>query len=112
MIRIVYCPDGQPVSDFDAESWIHNILLQLEAGHDQTHKVSTSLPIHLIKLQVALGLIPADQVVFVAQDQDILVNQYGAILDWPTGFADILGRTAEQTLRAAILKKQKEHSEL
>lgn len=38
----------------------------------------------------------------------VVVNQYGAITDWPEGFFDQSQREAEEILKAAILKKKQE----
>ncbi len=38
--------------------------------------------------------------------REVVVNEYGAIPDWPEGFFDQSQREAEEILRAAMLKKQ------
>jgi predicted ATPase len=38
--------------------------------------------------------------------REVLVNEYGAIPDWPEGFFDQSQDEAEQILRAASLKRQ------
>jgi len=40
--------------------------------------------------------------------RDVVVNNYGAILDWPEGFFDQSQREVEEIIRFGMLKKQKE----
>lgn len=44
----------------------------------------------------------------VSSFQEVEVNKYGAIIDWPTGFFDQSQREAEEILRAAMTKKKQE----
>jgi predicted ATPase len=43
--------------------------------------------------------------------RDVIVNNYGAILDWPEGFFDQSQREVEEIIRFGMLKKQKERKD-
>jgi predicted ATPase len=55
------------------------------------------------------------KIYFVEKPQDtssfreVVVNDYGAIVDWPEGFFDQSQRESEEILRAAMNKKKKQH---
>ena len=38
--------------------------------------------------------------------REVVVNDYGAIQEWPSGFFDQSQREAEEILRAAMLKRK------
>ena len=40
--------------------------------------------------------------------REVTINEYGAIMDWPVGFFDQSPREAEEILRAAMAKKQRQ----
>jgi predicted ATPase len=39
--------------------------------------------------------------------RSVVVNEFGAIVDWPEGFFDQSQKEAEETLKAAMTKRRK-----
>jgi len=107
MITIEYCAEGEPVSDFEYRDWLEKIK-NYPDGHFQ---VSTTIPIQAVRLAVARGVLPHQGVCFLYESKIIRVNEYGAILDWPPGFADVDTYHAEEILRTAMARRRRERSQ-
>jgi hypothetical protein len=110
-IEIEYRRSGVPVSDFEAEEWLRDVVADhLSGGEPSLYEVSTSLPIHLVRLAIVTGKLRAEDVAFVHDGKSFSANEYGAITDWPDGFADAGGRVCEKILRAAMAKRRAERA--
>lgn len=99
---IEYSPKGVAVSDFELESYVESLGIHAHAV------VSTENVIWKVKQLIANGQLNHEQVTFVFEGKEIHPNYYGAVLDWPEGFADTQNRIAEDTMLAAY-KKTKRH---
>lgn len=116
MIIVQYSSWGDPVSDFRCEDWMKSVLRTakwLKNGEtlNETYHVSTSLPFDYIRLAIVEGHIDCEHVLFQYNDgngniQDIKVNEYGAITDWPDGFCDRHIDIAEKILKEATKKRK------
>ncbi len=73
--------------------------LRFRAAAAEGRQVVQTMQIYFVK---KVG----DQATF----EEVEVNEYGAILEWPEGFFDQSQREAEQTLKAAFAKKREERS--
>lgn len=115
MVTIKYEESGEAVSDFSIEEWLENIEIAVaDVGNtiwERNFSVSTSLPIFAVKRAVAQGRISKDAVQFMYQDEIIRINQYGAILKWPSGFADLEAIYCEDILRAGVNTRKAERAE-
>jgi hypothetical protein len=103
MIKIEYCQDGAPVSDWAVSDWVYNVKKNKDADH--TFRVSTAPPIEAIRLEIALGNLAPEEVTFSYCDLLFQANKYGAITDWPVGFCDRGAAYAEDILRAATKRR-------
>ena len=103
-IVVEYCAEGDPVSDFAVADWSYNFL----RGSQTHYRVSTSLPIDAVRLMIVQGKLDAEDVTFSYSGLVFQANRYGAIPDWPIGFADRSGAYAHDILLAATKKLQKE----
>lgn len=109
MITIEYAGYGKPVSDFDYEKVLKDIIwLCLEHSSPTPYCFSSSIIFTAIRLAIAKGEIPHDKIQFKYQDKVFSVNKYGAIMDWPTGFCDIGSRMCEEILKLAMAKRKQE----
>jgi len=102
MIVIEYCEEGLPVSDFNYKDWL-NLVKNTRVDH--CFKVSTSLPIQLIRLAIVKGEISRDDIIFKYFENTFQANQYGAIANWPLGFCDREIGICEEIIRCAFKKK-------
>lgn len=101
-MKVRYAKDGVVVSDFALTEWINGIVANL----DVDLCVSNSTPIHAIRLAIAEGRIPHDRVIFLFEDLEIAVNEYGAIPNWPIGFADACWDLSTKILQTAQKKRR------
>lgn len=108
MIIIEYASNGEPVSDFNYEKWFQDVLKHKDSDIPITYVVSTSLPISVINLSIARGELKHSDIKFKYNGQLIDVNEYGVILDWPVGFADIQTDIITNLLKTAINKRKLE----
>jgi len=72
--------------------------LRFRAASAKTDEISKAIKMYFVEK-------PDDTSVF----RPVVVNEFGAILDWPEGFFDQSQREAEATLRAAMKKRQLTH---
>src|SRR5205807_133957 len=69
--------------------------LRFRAASATSDKVASGIKIYFVEK-------PRDR----SQFRQIVVNEFGAIEDWPSGFFDQSQKEAEETLRAAMKKKR------
>lgn len=108
MLTIEYCAEGEAVNDFNFVEWRDNAIQLANSNTDTTIKVSTSLPIELTQLYVVSKDVSHTNIRFKFQDKFLAINEYGAIPEYPYGFADINSRVSEHILRKAMLKRKEE----
>lgn len=108
MLKVEYCPEGWAVSDWEGADF----LLRVRNATDNfdTIQVSTSLPIYLLQREVVRGNLALETVEIVYNGQSYHINEYGAILDWPTGLADISCHIAQNILEHAMAKRKAERT--
>ena len=117
MITIEYCAEGEPVSDFNYTEWLHKIKNSIVYGslYDITFKVSTSLPINVIRLAIVKGELNYKDITFKYKDKEFQTNQYGVIEKWPNGFCEVNRSIATDLIKTRITnvqKKQKDRERL
>lgn len=114
MIIIEYCRNGEAISDFNYQDFIKSIKKSISKTHNKREfpeiteglfRVSTSLPISAIKLEIAKGNINHKEIQFKFKDKLFQPNKYGAILDWPDGFCDIEAKIMEENLIITFKRK-------
>jgi len=108
MITIEYCKEGLAISDFSYSDWVYNVKQTIKDGKDHKFEVSTSIPIAALRLEIALGNIDCESITFCFWGQYFQANKYGAITNWPRGFADVECAIAEDILRVAIKQRRLE----
>lgn len=107
MITIEYCEDGVPISDFEYPYAIQTICDYCkEETSDLELRLSTSIIITAIRLEIAKGNIDYNKIKFQYKNKKFQANEYGVILDWPKGFCDIETDLCEQILRVAMEKRK------
>jgi hypothetical protein len=109
MVYVEYTIDGEAINDFQAKGWIAhitNVVQSAKGKNDVTYKVSTSLPLNLVRLEIAKGTIDCNDIYFLFNGEQVVINQYGCISNWPKGFADIDCDVAEQTITASLKKRK------
>lgn len=106
MLTIEYCRDGDPISDFEAEEWVREIINIEKNDSEFLSKVSTSLPIDLISLAVVDGKLNYKNVKFLFNGEHMFINEYGVIQNQKIGFCDKSLNTVTKTILAAINKRK------
>jgi hypothetical protein len=105
MVKIEYCKEGESISDFDYDKWIEIVKSAIIKNQDITFKVSTSIPIHAIRLEIIKGNIECNDVVFVYKEEEYHSNEFGEIQNHPNGFAGLHWILCGQIVMAQIYKR-------
>jgi hypothetical protein len=108
MLTVEYAEHGHAVSDFDYKRWLDNAKAIIASGKNAKLAVSTAMPIHALRLAIALGEIAPDAVTFEFWGQHIQANTFGALSEWPVGFADRDGAISADILRVATRKRRQQ----
>jgi hypothetical protein len=115
MITIEYTKYGTPVSDFETDKWMKMIVHCQNCDCDKLNKipdfnfcVSTSILFSVIRLAIVKGELDYKQIKFKFEDKIISINEYGAITDWPNGFADLDISLSQDILQLAMKKRKNE----
>jgi hypothetical protein len=103
MITIEYCEDGIAVSDFNYQVWIDTVK---SMKGDHCFRVSTSLPIDLVRIAILKDEILYSNVNFKYEGKLLQPNQYGSLSDWPFGFCGVEADMCGQILRLAAAKRK------
>lgn len=104
MVRIEYSASGTAVSDFDVASHLERVERNLRTPHDTYMVFSTENIIETIRAEVAEGKISHKEICFVFKGEEIQMNEYGRINDWPAGFCDTVEEAIARILNAAHKK--------
>jgi hypothetical protein len=107
MITIEYCAAGEAVSDFDWQAWVDKIMCHKD--QNLRWEVSTTLPINAVRLLIAQDKLNTEEVIFKYKGLRVVVNEYGAILDWPQGFCMGDQHIVEDILRNGIRKRKEKY---
>lgn len=115
MLYLEYCPDGLPVNDFGLEAEFSFLRTVNHNNRGDIIKYSTGNIFNRVREGIVDGEISHENVVFLYQGQEIIPNEYGAIVHWPNGFCDIDIRMSEHLVLGAMrirkskLDKEQEH---
>ena len=76
MINIIYCPEGDALSEFVAEEYISNLVEMFKQNHffrgkEKAFKFSTELPIDYLVYHVLSGNIPVSDISFWDVDKQM-----------------------------------------
>ena len=95
MITIIYCAEGEAVSDFGVEEWWAKVQAY---GGNVLLRVSTTPPIDRVRVAVCEGdLLPEDvEIEYKGRIQH--PDSDGRLAWWPKGFCDIAMRLLERLL--------------
>jgi hypothetical protein len=92
-----------------ADCMVSNVVLHMvycqEQGRSYDVCTCTGNLIEAALTAIAEGALNHEQVRFVYETVYIYPNEYGAILDWPHGFADYSIRSAERRLAAQARRR-------
>jgi hypothetical protein len=108
MIYLEYTRKGTPISDFEAEGFVNDLIRMHRCGQTIHRLISTSLSFDFLRLFIAAEKIQYFDVIFIYDGKEIHINKYGAIEDWPEGFCGYGSYVAEKILRIAMAKKKME----
>jgi hypothetical protein len=97
MITINYCREGTAIPDFDAEEWLKN---WLSLNDDMVYNVSTENIVSWVRVYLAEGKLSTQDVKLQFNDNDIVINYFAVIAEWPSGFCDYSEETAFRIIRA------------
>jgi len=106
MLKIVYCEQGNPYSDFNLLENAQFIIDQYKKKIEQNNrdiiiKVSTCNIIQALRVLVSRGELSIDEICFVFNEHEITMNKYFELTNWPKGFMD----WEQKFLREIIYKK-------
>ena len=104
MINIEYCPEGEPVNDFQCEV----IFNQIKENSDVIFewKFSTENIFSRIRWGIVSGEIPEHFCCFVFNGYYMHLNRFGAIVEEiPDGFCEYNVTLAEKIMRMALSKR-------
>lgn len=107
MITIIYDPtSGVAVADGEVNWHVSHIVEDIKRGkeYDTDPRYSTSNIFTALRLAIVKGNIHHRDIVFQYNNQNIPVNSWGAIVDWPEGFCDSELRASEEILCLAHKK--------
>ncbi len=115
MIFLELTSEAAPYSDFEVETayrdlldWYTQFNDDPELGQQGVFHTSTCNIIERVRVGIAEGELPFDQVTFVFNGQMFQANKYGAVYDWPTGWCDQGGKHAQRILNAAHKRRMAE----
>ena len=82
MIKIIFCEEGQPISDFKAYETIDSIIENYK-NHPQDMSIKTSNELYLLifGLRILEGKISMDELEFYFEDEKLEFNMYDGILE-------------------------------
>lgn len=107
MITLTYNPNnGFAYVDNAWPGIIDSMVEDEEFGLNNGMAVGNSFPILYLLTLVAEQKISHESVQFGFDSNIIKPNEYGAILDWPTGFCDAEDRLASRRLRAQVRRRR------
>lgn len=107
MIKFEYSNFGKPVNDFYVDDYVDSIIKDYKKGDAfPIYHFSSSNVFTRLRLAIVNGDISYNEVVFVFEGKDLIINQYGTINNWPNGFCDSETRDCGKILKLAIEKKK------
>jgi len=93
MLKIIYCEQGNPYSDFNLLENAQFIIDQYKKKIEQNNrdiiiKVSTNNIIQALRVLVSRGELSIDEICFIFNEHEIAVNKYCELTKHPIGFMD------------------------
>jgi len=93
MLRIIYCEQGNPYSDFNLLDKAQFIIDEYKECTEQNNrniivKVSTSNIIQALRVLVSRGELSIDEICFVFGEYEIFINENYELTKRPIGFMD------------------------
>lgn len=88
----------QCIVETHSEYIINRLRLRAASAPDET--ISSLMKVYFVEKRDGMSLF-----------RDVVVNRYGAVIEWPEGFFDQSQREAEEILRAALAKRKQERQE-
>ena len=93
MLRVVYCEQGNPYSDFNL---LENAQLIIDHYQKKIHqnnrdiiiKVSTSNIIQALRVLVSRGNLQSNEICFMFNEDVITINEHCELTKYPIGFMD------------------------
>ena len=82
MKHLIYSPEGEPVSDFEAENYAYKLLKQDEIN------TSSQNVVDWVRVLVKDGLIDWNDITVHFHDQELKIDKNGSMNEWPHGFCD------------------------
>lgn len=79
---MIYSPEGEAVSDFEAENYAYRFLKQDELN------VSSQNVVDWVRVMVKDGVIDWKDIKVYFRDQELLIDKNGRMNHWPHGFCD------------------------
>jgi hypothetical protein len=104
MKTIEYVDFGECLSDHEAETEAKRFLTS-DLEYKQT---SNDIFIAAVRVEVAEGRYPHDQVRFSYKDDIILLNRYAQLSTWPRGFCDVMEGLLHRIVKAGVENRKKE----
>jgi len=82
MKTIELCPEGEAISDFQAEERARKFL----SSEETAMKVSSEIFIYVLRVLIREKLYPHDQVKFLFKGTEMSINEDGRLDFWAEGF--------------------------
>jgi len=107
MIKMRYCPEGIPISDFEVNNTL-NVLLDYAEQIDEDVRAtySTENVFYSMQLRILKGEIPHTDVVFEYVTKTIPINEYAVPINPPRGFCDRSIKICEDIVYEQMRKRQ------
>lgn len=88
MLIIKYCPEGEPVNNFNYQRWLEDTLMDYHQckDKDMVVVVSTELPMLAMRKAIVEERLPHDQVLLRIKDKDFTISEFGDIQGFDLDF--------------------------
>jgi len=110
MLKIIYCEQGNPYSDFNLFDKAQFIIDEYKKKIEQNNrniiiKVSTSNIIQALRVLVSRDELSINEICFVFGEHEITINKYYELTKWPIGFMDWEQKCLRELIEKKIGKK-------
>jgi len=110
MLKIIYCEQGNPYSDFNLLDKAQFIIDEYKKKIEQNNrniiiKVSTSNIIQALRVLVSRDELSINEICFVFGEHEITINKYYELTKWPIGFMDWEQKCLRELIEKKIGKK-------
>lgn len=98
-IRIEYDPDtGKAIKDGALDGWVDSIVDRYKADKPTTKKIATEACVDALRVKVKEREINHKDIVFIHNDDEIMVDKYGSLSHYPKGFCEIMDNLLEKLI--------------